>query len=117
MTVVSSQFLISVVRILLQYNMKSYYYLGSSHYVKELYVTGISCITVKFVLCLLNCEERNISYHGKKPLGRPKCRWEYIIKIDLREIVWKCVDWCHITQGRGQWQAFVNTVTGREFLD
>jgi len=24
---------------------------------------------------------------GKRPLGRPRCRWEYNIRIDLREIV------------------------------
>jgi hypothetical protein len=25
---------------------------------------------------------------GKRPLGRPRCRWEYNIRMDLREIGW-----------------------------
>jgi hypothetical protein len=43
--------------------------------------------------------ERRIEYRilvakpeGKRPLGRYKCRWEYIIKIDLREIGWGDMD-------------------------
>jgi hypothetical protein len=30
---------------------------------------------------------------GKRPLGRPKCRWVDNIKIDLREIRWDGVVW------------------------
>jgi hypothetical protein len=37
---------------------------------------------------------------GKSPLGRPRCRWEENIKMDLREIGWKGVDWIHLAQGR-----------------
>jgi hypothetical protein len=29
---------------------------------------------------------------GKRPLGRQKHRWVYNIKMDLREIVWGCMD-------------------------
>jgi hypothetical protein len=48
---------------------------------------------------------------GKKPFGRPKRRWEEHIRMDLREIGWEGVDWMHMAQDRGQWQALVNTVT------
>jgi hypothetical protein len=33
----------------------------------------------------------------KRPLGRPRHRWEDNIKIDLGEIVWKGVNWIHLT--------------------
>jgi hypothetical protein len=39
---------------------------------------------------------------GKRPLGRPRRRWEDDIKMDLREI--------GLAQDRVQWRAFVNTV-------
>jgi len=32
-------------------------------------------------------------HEGKKPLGRPMCRWEDNIGMDLREIGWEGVDW------------------------
>jgi len=37
---------------------------------------------------------------GKRPLGRPRCRWEYNIKMIIREIGWKGVDWAHLAQDR-----------------
>jgi hypothetical protein len=50
----------------------------------------------------------------KSPLGRPNCRWEDNIRIDLREIDWECVDWVHLVRDRDQWQALVNTVINRQ---
>jgi len=44
---------------------------------------------------------------GKRPLGRPRCRWEYNIKMDLREIGIDEVNWIQLAQERVQWQAFV----------
>jgi hypothetical protein len=46
----------------------------------------------------------------KKPLGRPRRRWEYIIRIDLREIGWGGIGWIHLAQDRDQWRALMNTV-------
>jgi hypothetical protein len=46
----------------------------------------------------------------KRPLGRPRRRWEDNIRIDLREIGWGGVDWIDLAQDRGQWRAAVNTV-------
>jgi hypothetical protein len=47
---------------------------------------------------------------GKRPLGRPKHRWEDNIKMDLREIGINGANWIQVAQDRVQWQAFVNTV-------
>jgi hypothetical protein len=47
---------------------------------------------------------------GKRPLGRPRHRWEDNIKIDLREIGWGGIDWIHPAQDRDQWRALVKTV-------
>jgi hypothetical protein len=47
---------------------------------------------------------------GRRPLGRPRRRWEDNIKMDLREIGFGDVDWIHWTQDRDRWQALVNTV-------
>jgi hypothetical protein len=47
---------------------------------------------------------------GKRPLGRPRGRWEDNIRKDLREIRWESVDWIHMAQDTDQWRAVVNTV-------
>jgi hypothetical protein len=47
---------------------------------------------------------------GRRPLGRPRRRWEYNIKMDLREIGFGYVDWIHRAQDRDRWRAVVNTV-------
>jgi hypothetical protein len=47
---------------------------------------------------------------GKRPLERPRHRWEDNIKMDLREIGIDGVNWILLAQDRVQWRAFVNTV-------
>ena len=47
---------------------------------------------------------------GKRPLGRPRRRWEDNIKMDLRE-VGGVEDWMELAQDRDRWRALVNTVT------
>jgi hypothetical protein len=47
---------------------------------------------------------------GKRPLGRPRCRWVDNIKMDLREIEWCGTDWIDLPQDRDQWRALVNTI-------
>jgi hypothetical protein len=47
---------------------------------------------------------------GKRPLGRPGCRWEDNIKMDFREIRIDEANWIQLAQDRVQWRAFVNTV-------
>jgi hypothetical protein len=47
---------------------------------------------------------------GRRPLGRPRSRWEDNIKMDLREVGWGGLDWIDLAQDRYRWQAVVNTV-------
>jgi hypothetical protein len=47
----------------------------------------------------------------KRPLGRPRRRWEDYIKTDLREIGIDVAKWVRLAQDRVQWRVFVSTVT------
>jgi hypothetical protein len=47
---------------------------------------------------------------GKRPVGRPRHRWEDNIKLDLRETGINVINWIWLAQDRVQWQAFVNMV-------
>jgi hypothetical protein len=47
---------------------------------------------------------------GRRPLGRPRRRWEDNIKMDLREIGFGDVNWIDLAQDRDRWRALVNTV-------
>jgi hypothetical protein len=47
---------------------------------------------------------------GKRPLGRPRCRWEDNIKINFREIGWGGMDWIDLAQDMDKWRALVNIV-------
>jgi len=47
---------------------------------------------------------------SKRPLGRPRCRWENNIKMDLTETGIDGANWIRLAQDRVWWQAFVNTV-------
>jgi hypothetical protein len=44
---------------------------------------------------------------GKKPLGRPRRRWEDGVRMDLRETGLAGVDWIRLIQDRDRWQAVV----------
>ena len=48
-------------------------------------------------------------YEGKRPLGRPRRRWKYNIKMDLRD-VGGGGNWMELAQDRDRWRALVNTV-------
>jgi hypothetical protein len=41
---------------------------------------------------------------GKRPLGRPRYRWEDNIKMDLQEVGWECMDWIDLVQDRDRWR-------------
>ncbi|KAJ4434031.1 hypothetical protein ANN_16350 [Periplaneta americana] len=44
---------------------------------------------------------------GKRPLGRPRRRWEDNIKMDLREVGYDDREWMNLAQDRDQWRAYV----------
>jgi hypothetical protein len=47
---------------------------------------------------------------GKRPLGRPRRRWEDDIKMDLRETGIDGANWIRLAQDVVRWWAFVNTI-------
>jgi hypothetical protein len=47
---------------------------------------------------------------GKRPLGRPRHRWEDNINMDLGEMGIDGANWIRLAQDRVQWWAFVNTM-------
>jgi hypothetical protein len=47
---------------------------------------------------------------GKRPLGRPRRRWEDNIKVDFREINMDWANWIRPAQDRIQWRAFVSAL-------
>ena len=59
---------------------------------------------------------------GKRPLGRPRCRWEDNIKMDLQKVGCR-MDWIELAQDSDRWQTFVNVlmklqiIKCEEFLD
>jgi len=61
--------------------------------------------------------DRRVEYYAlvgrpelKRPLGKPKRRWEDDIKIHLEELVWGGVGWIDLAQDRDKWLALVNAV-------
>jgi hypothetical protein len=46
----------------------------------------------------------------KRPLGRPRCRWEDNIKMDLNDVGFRGMDWFELDQDRDSWRALVNAV-------
>jgi len=47
---------------------------------------------------------------GKRPLGRPKLRWEDNIKMDLQEVGCGGIDWIDLAQDMDRWRALLNVV-------
>jgi hypothetical protein len=52
---------------------------------------------------------------GKRPLGRPRHRWEDNIKMDIRETGIDGINWIQLAQDMVQWWAFVSTVMNLQF--
>jgi len=53
---------------------------------------------------------------GKRPLGRPRHRWEDNIKMYLKEVGSGGVEWIELAQDRDRWWAFVNAVINLRLL-
>jgi hypothetical protein len=52
----------------------------------------------------------------KRPLGRPRRRWEDGIKMDLGETGWEGVEWIHLAQDRDRWRVLANAVMNLRVL-
>ena len=46
---------------------------------------------------------------GKRPLGRPRRRWDDNIKMDLEEVGMGCGVWMELAQDRNKWLVLVST--------
>ena len=44
---------------------------------------------------------------GKRPLGRPRHRWEDNIEVDLQEVGCGGMDWIELAEDRDSWRALV----------
>ena len=47
---------------------------------------------------------------GKRPLGRPRHRWEYNIKMNIPEVGCGGMDWIELARDRDRWRALVTAV-------
>jgi hypothetical protein len=47
---------------------------------------------------------------GKRPLGRPRCRWVDNIRMDLQEVGCGYMDWIGLAQYRDRWRTVVSVV-------
>jgi len=53
---------------------------------------------------------------GKRPLGRPRRRWEDNIKMDLQEVGCGGMEWMELAQDRERWRAIVNAIMNLRVL-
>jgi len=52
---------------------------------------------------------------GKRPLGRPRLRWEDNIKVYFKDVGWEVMDWIDLAQDRDRWRDLVNAVMNLRF--
>jgi hypothetical protein len=62
--------------------------------------------------CSADGEERGVvgKPEGKRPLGRPRRRWDDNIKMDLQEVGCGDIDWIGLALDRDRWQEILNAV-------
>jgi hypothetical protein len=69
---------------------------------------GSTCIRGKQLICIVLILVGKPE--GKRPLVRPRRRWEDNIRMDLQEVGWGCEDWIGLAQDRDRWRALVSAV-------
>jgi hypothetical protein len=79
--------------------------------------SNIILLSIYVTFFILNKNSYFIAYRalvgkpeGRRPLGRPRRRWEDNIKMDLREVGCGSTDWVDLAQDRDRWRALVYTV-------
>ena len=99
---------------ILQNYFQSIYIRFSTH---KLYPPPIDeVIIIIIIIIIIIGEERGVHRvlvwkpEGKRPLGRPRRRWEDNIKMDLQKVGGGCGDWMELAQDRDRWRALVSTV-------
>ena len=53
---------------------------------------------------------------GKRPLGRPRCRWVDNIRMDFQEVGCGYMDWIGLAQDRDRWRTLASAVTNLQVL-
>jgi hypothetical protein len=53
---------------------------------------------------------------GKRPLRRPRCRWENEIRMDFRETGWEGVEWIQLALDGDRWWSLVDMVMNLQIL-
>jgi hypothetical protein len=51
-----------------------------------------------------------VKYEGKRPLGRPRHRWEDSREVDLQEVGYMVMDWIELAQSKDRWRTPVKAV-------
>jgi hypothetical protein len=51
-----------------------------------------------------------VGRQGKRPLGRPRHRWDDNIKMELQEVGWVGMDWIDMAQDRDRWRTLIKAV-------
>jgi hypothetical protein len=57
-----------------------------------------------------------VGKEGKRPLGRPRRRWEDNVRMDLQKVGCGGMDWIWLAQDRDRWRVIVNAVTNLRVL-
>jgi hypothetical protein len=79
-------------------------------------IRAIKSIRMRLAGHIAQMEKRNTyrllagKPEGRRPLGRPRCRWVDNFRIDLGEVGWGDVDWIGLAQDRNRWRALTNLV-------